>query len=51
MWVFFVLEPARLLKACKPGSRARMDSATGPTHPPSVLRTQNVTFLVIHVAA
>ena len=24
--VFFVLEPARLLGACKPGSRARMDS-------------------------
>ena len=29
MWTFFVLEPARLLKACKPGSRARMDSSTG----------------------
>ena len=29
MWVFFILEPVRLLGACKPGSRARMDSRTG----------------------
>ena len=29
MWVFLILEPARLLGACKPGSRARMDSRTG----------------------
>ena len=29
MWVFFILEPARLLGACKPGSRARTDSRTG----------------------
>ena len=29
MWVFFILEPVRLLRACKPGSRARMDSRTG----------------------
>ena len=28
-WVFLILEPARLLGACKPGSRARMDSRTG----------------------
>ena len=26
-----ILEPARLLGACKPGSRARMDSRTGPS--------------------
>ena len=31
MWVFLILEPARLLGACKPGSRARMDSRTGAT--------------------
>ena len=29
MWVIFILKPARLLGACKPGSRARMDSRTG----------------------
>ena len=29
MWVFFILEPVRLLGACKPGSRARMDSTNG----------------------
>ena len=29
MWVIFVLEPAGLLGACKPGSQARMDSTTG----------------------
>ena len=29
MLVFFILEPVRLLGACKPGSRARMDSRTG----------------------
>ena len=29
MCVFFILEPARLLGACKLGSRARMDSRTG----------------------
>ena len=29
MWAFFILEPARLLGACKPGSRARMDSTIG----------------------
>ena len=28
MWVFFILEPTRLLGACKPGLRARMDSRT-----------------------
>ena len=28
-WVILILEPARLLGACKPGSRARMDSRTG----------------------
>jgi len=28
-WVFLILEPARLLGACKPGSRARMDSRAG----------------------
>ena len=28
MCVFFILEPARLLGACKLGSRARMDSTT-----------------------
>ena len=31
MWVFFILEPTRLLEACKPGLRARMDSRTGGT--------------------
>ena len=25
----FILEPARLLEACKPGLQARMDSSTG----------------------
>ena len=29
MWVFYILEPARLLRACKLGSRVRMDSRTG----------------------
>ena len=29
MWVIFVLEPAGLLGACKPGSQAHMDSRTG----------------------
>ena len=29
MLVYFILEPARLLRAYKPGSRARMDSRTG----------------------
>ena len=29
MWAFFVLEPARLLGACKPGLQACMDSTTG----------------------
>ena len=29
MWVFFILEPARLLGACKPGSPACMDSRSG----------------------
>ena len=29
MWVFFILEPARLLGACKPGLRACRDSTTG----------------------
>ena len=29
MWMFLILEPAKLLGACKPGSRARMDSRTG----------------------
>ena len=29
MWVFFILEPARLLGACKPGLRACKDSTTG----------------------
>ena len=29
MWVFFILEPVRLIGACKPGSRARIDSRTG----------------------
>ena len=28
-WVFFILEPVRLLGTCKPGSRACMDSTTG----------------------
>ena len=27
-WVFLILEPARLLGACKLGSRARMDSSS-----------------------
>ena len=30
MWVLLILEPVRLLGACKPGSWARMDSRTGP---------------------
>ena len=30
MGVFFILEPVRLLGACKPGSRACMDSRTRP---------------------
>ena len=29
IWAYFVLEPARLLGACKPGLRPRMDSTTG----------------------
>ena len=29
MWMFLILEPAKLLGACKPGSRSRMDSRTG----------------------
>ena len=29
MWVLLTLKPVRLLGACKPGSRARMDSRTG----------------------
>ena len=29
MRVFLILEPARLLGVCKPGSQARMDSRTG----------------------
>ena len=29
MCVFLILEPARLLGACKPGSQVRMDSRTG----------------------
>ena len=29
MWVFFILEPTRLLRALKPGLRAHMDSRTG----------------------
>ena len=35
MWVFLILEPARLLGACKPGSQARMDSRTGHKLVPS----------------
>ena len=30
MWMFLILELAKLLGACKPGSRAHMDSRTGP---------------------
>ena len=28
-WVSLILEPVKLFGACKPGSRARMDSRTG----------------------
>ena len=40
MWVFFILEPTRLLRARKPGSGswARMDSRTG-SHSFSILRS------------
>ena len=39
MLVYFILEPARLLGAYKPGSRARMDSRTGDLPMTWVLKT------------
>ena len=30
-WVFLILDPAKLLGACKPGSRARVDCRAGVT--------------------
>ena len=41
MCVFFILEPARLLGACKLGSRARMDSRTGGNNPNILIWAKN----------
>ena len=41
MCVFFILEPARLLGACKLGSRARMDSRTRGNNPNILIWAKN----------
>ena len=47
MWVLLILEPVRLLGACKPGSRARMDSRTGVNwNPHSLLQISPTPTLV-----
>ena len=39
--LIFILEPARLLGACKLGSRARMDSRTGGNNPNILIWAKN----------